>query len=103
MNWDDLETFKAKNYRPKNKGKDGRELSDFQRKPWMDKISKLRKYKNQARGEKSGRAKVTAGKVFIIRHPEVMTRKMANYYSRRYGLHPSYVYHIRARKTWRWL
>lgn len=101
----DLEQFEAKGYRLKIKGKDGRFLSDFQRKPWMDRIGKLRTYKNQARGEKTGRAKLKEADVLWIRSNYFpwMSRKWAKQVATKFGIHPSYVYHIRAKKRWAWL
>lgn len=77
-------------------GKDGRSLSYFQSSSWMKKIGKNRKYLNQARGEESGVAKITAKDVLKIREHKIMTRESSRWYGRLLGIHPSYVYHLRS-------
>lgn len=83
--------------------KQGRYLSSYQEAPWMRKIAKLRKYKNQAKGEKHWGAKLIAGQVFCIRHPDTMPRELANKFARIYGISAGHVYHIRARRKWKHL
>lgn len=82
-------------------GKDGRQLSSFQGKKWMIQIGKNRKYKNQAKGEKSGVAKLKEWEILYIR------RNPHHCFMRTLALHHNisirHVYNIRARKAWKHL
>lgn len=74
-----------------------RKLSDYQRKPWMDRISKLRKYKNQAKGEDHGKAKINEVTVNWIRKASLSDRLMT---CRLFSISERHWYHIRAGKRW---
>lgn len=84
-------------------GKNGRRLSAFQEAPFLRSLRKFRKYQNMPKGEKHHGSKLIAGQIYIIRHPEVMTRAMAKEYASKYGISPGYIYHIRARRRWKHL
>lgn len=85
------------------KGKDGRNLSYFQSKAWMKKIAKKCKYSNRARGENSGVAKLTTSIVKHIRSIKgSIPRSVARIIGHSFGIHPTYVYHLRNPKYQKW-
>jgi hypothetical protein len=80
-------------------GKDGRELSSFQSKEWMNKISKNRKYKNQAKGEGHWNHRLTYEQIESIREyfkdwPVPDTASL-------FGISIRHVYDILSRKKWK--
>lgn len=82
-------------------GKDGRRLSLFQSKSWMDLIAANRKYENMPRGEKSARAKLKTWQVLAIRKLPILYRYAAQAIGSAWNVHPSYLWHLRARKKWK--
>lgn len=79
-----------------------RKLSFYQSKEWMDKIAKKRKYKwDFPKGEEHPRAKLNKATVNYIRSISIMTRFSAQATGEFFGIHPSYVYHLRARYRWK--
>lgn len=87
------------------KGKDGRTLSEFQERKWMVKIGGNRKYKNQAKGEKNGSAKLTREQVNILRKKfrdfKPLRRETARILGILFHISARQVYKIRAGKAWR--
>lgn len=84
-----------------NLGKDGRELSYYQSADWLKKILKNRKYLSQPKGEKHWGVKITKDVAKEIQQLKVLTREMAASYAKKYGLHPMYPYHIKAKRRWK--
>jgi len=67
-------------------------------KAWMRRISKNRKYLNQAKGEQSGRAKIKEQDILWMRG---CTAGMRSYCIRKYGISERHWYHIRAKQRWK--
>lgn len=88
-----------------SQGKDGRKLSAYQSSAWMRKIAANRKYLNAPKGEKSGRAKLTADDVRFIRRSHSMPRRLAKSLARSFKITWEYVYQLRTpnSKTWKHL
>lgn len=82
-------------------GKDGRKLSSYQQKEWMESIGKKRKYKNQARGESSGVSKLLSSDINTIRRFKSLSRNEVYILARIFDISPRHVYSIRARKCWK--
>jgi len=75
-----------------------RKFSRYQSKAWMKVIAKRRKYKNQARGEQNGNAKISKDSVLHIRRLDPAWRKWA---CKLYEISERHWYSIRARQKWR--
>lgn len=80
-----------------------RRLTIYQSREWMQDIGRNRKYKNQAKGEQSGRSKLTEWKVNMIRSYETMPVSRAKSLSRGAGVSVGYIYQLRKWKTWKHL
>jgi hypothetical protein len=81
-----------------HQSKDGRKLSTFQSKQWMKAIGKKRKYKNQAKGEASGNAKIKETDVRWIRSLSASSRRLV---CTKLGICERQWYSIRAKEQWR--
>ena len=69
-----------------------------QRQNMLDMVSKNRHHMNHARGEASGRSKLTADEVKDIRANTTMTK---NQLAKKYGVHRTNIHDILIRKIWR--
>lgn len=70
---------------------------NYQSKAWMKRISKFRKYKNQAKGEASGKARLNTRAVIQIMNAIAAAR---NFWCFEYSISERHWYHIRAGKRW---
>lgn len=70
---------------------------NYQSKAWMKRISKFRKYKNQAKGRDHGKAKITETAVKWIRKASFLDRLMT---CRLFSISERHWYYIRAEERW---
>lgn len=70
---------------------------NYQSKAWMKRISKFRKYKNQAKGERHPKHRLTEKEVMRIRKNPSWLRL---YICERHGISERHWYHIRQGKRW---
>lgn len=74
-----------------------RKLSYYQTKPWMDKIAKNRKYKNQAKGTFHPNSRLDEQDIFDIRSAAAGMRK---WFCRFMNISERHWYMIRSKKRW---
>ncbi len=80
--------------------KDGRFLSSYQEPAWMKKIGKLRKYANQAKGEKHWGVKLDEAQIQRIRNAPFDSRITLCAW---FNISEGHWYAIRARRKWKHL
>jgi len=82
-----------------------RKLSYHRSGLWMSSIAKFRKYKNQARGENSGRAKFKEIEILKIRANPPTTWEEIKQKAAHHNVTPSYILKLTKKpyKTWRHL
>lgn len=71
----------------------------YRSKEWMKEIAKFRKYKKQARGEKSGKAKFDEDGVRRVRALNYLPKSIAKRIARLWKCHPDYPYQLRQKKA----
>lgn len=71
-------------------------------KAFLSKLNKMKKKFPYRKGESNGHVKLKEWQVRSIRSFKRMTKFHAWSISRKYGIHPSYVYHLRSKKLNKW-